>query len=431
MGEFHGTGEILRVNKLEPILVRPDGETPDGSYFISTLDQSLAVVAETVYCYKGDEKKPSDDGYRVIRIALAKVLVHYYPLAGSLVMNSEGELMVRCTGEGAAFVEAVAEHDMEVLGDISVPDLEKLGLLVHTFPETMNIVEIPILTVQVTRFKCGGFVLGVALNHCMADGISAMEFVNSWAETARGLPINPPFLDRSLLRSRQPPKITFPHPEFAEIDDVSNISSLFQEHQIQYKSFCFDQNKLTQLKKIAMEDDVVENCTTFVALSAFIWQARSKSLKMDPGQRTRLLFSVDGRARFNPPLPKGYFGNAAVVTCCSCSAGELMEKPLSFAVRLVQEAIELVTEDYIRSVIDYLEATKAHLSLMSTDLMVATWTRLSFHTSDFGWGEPFQSGPVTVPIALFLPHGKGRKDINLLLGLPLPAMEAFQELMKI
>lgn len=123
---------------------------PNGSYLISPLDHSLAIIAETVYCYKGDEKKPSDDACWVIRSALAKVLVHYYPLAGSLVMSSEGELMVQCTGEGAVFVEAVAEHDMEVLGDISVPDPEKLGLLVHSFPETMNIIEIPILTVQVT-----------------------------------------------------------------------------------------------------------------------------------------------------------------------------------------------------------------------------------------------------------------------------------------
>lgn len=63
--------------------------------------------------------------------------------------------------------------------------------------------------------------------------------------------------------------------------------------------------------------------------------------------------------------------------------------------------------------------------------MITTWTRHAFHTTDFGWGEPFQSGPVTVPVLLFLPHGKGRKGINLLLGLPVPAMEAFQELMKI
>jgi omega-hydroxypalmitate O-feruloyl transferase len=29
--------------------------------------------------------------------------------------------------------------------------------------------------------------VGLAMNHCMFDDINAMEFVNSWAETARGV----------------------------------------------------------------------------------------------------------------------------------------------------------------------------------------------------------------------------------------------------
>ena len=55
---------------------------------------------------------------------------------------------------------------------------------------------------QVTRFKCGGFALGLAMNHCMFDGIGAMEFVNSWAETARGVAelTVPPFLDRGVAQ---------------------------------------------------------------------------------------------------------------------------------------------------------------------------------------------------------------------------------------
>lgn len=178
-----------------------------------------------------------------------------------------------------------------------------------------------------------------------------------------------------------------------------------------------------------MGDGIVKNCTTFAALSAFIWQARSKALKMNPAQQTRLLFCVDGRSRFKPPLPKGYFGNAAVFTCCLCSAGELTEKPLSFAVRLVQEAIELVTEDYNRSAVDFLDATRAHLSLTAT-LMIWSLHGLDM-PSRFWLGRALPVRACNSASTLFLPHGKGRKGINLLLGLPVPAMEAFQEPMKI
>jgi len=122
-----------------------------------------------------------------------------------------------------------------------------------------------------------------------------------------------------------------------------------------------------------------------------------------------------------------------VLTNSICSAGELLENPLSFAVGLVQKAVNMVTDSYMRSAIDYFEVTRARPSLAAT-LLVTTWSRLSFHTTDFGWGDPIFSGPVTLPekeVILFLSHGKERKSINVLLGLPASAMKIFEELMQI
>ncbi|KAL9372882.1 hypothetical protein Peur_035126 [Populus x canadensis] len=93
--------------------------------------------------------------------------------------------------------------------------------LVYEIPGAQVILEIPLVVAQVTKFKCGGFVLGPCTNHCMYDGIGAMEFVNSWGATARGLPLDvPPFLDRSILKAQNPPKIEFIYHEFAGIEDV-------------------------------------------------------------------------------------------------------------------------------------------------------------------------------------------------------------------
>lgn len=284
-----------------------------------------------------------------------------------------------------------------------------------------------------TKFNCGGFVLGLCMNHCMFDGLGAMEFVNAWGETARGLPLKvPPFLDRSILKARSPPKIEYPHHEFAEIKDISNTAKLYEEEML-YRSFCFNSEKLEYLKKKAMEDGVLEKCTTFESLSAFVWKARTQALRMKPHQKTKLLFAVDGRSRFEPPIPKGYFGNAIVLTNSLCSAGEVMENPLSFSVGLVQKAVQMVTDSYMRSAIDYFEVSRARPSLAAT-LLITTWSRLSFHTTDFGWGEPLLSGPVALPekeVILFLSHGKERKSINVLLGLPASAMDIFEELMQI
>lgn len=268
----------------------------------------------------------------------------------------------------------------------------------------------------------------------MFDGLGAMEFVNSWGETARGLPLKvPPFLDRTILRSRNPPKVEFEHHEFAEIEDVSKTWKLYEQEEMCYRSFCFDPEKLDQLKKKCMEDGALSRCTTFEAISAFVWKARTQALRMQPYQQTKLLFAVDGRSRFDPPLPEGYFGNGIVLTNSLCNAGDLLENPMSFAVKLVQDAVKMVTDSYMRSAIDYFETTRARPSLAAT-LLITTWSRLSFHTTDFGWGEPVLSGPVALPekeVILFLSHGKERKSINVLLGLPEPAMKTFEELMQI
>ncbi|KAK6920479.1 hypothetical protein RJ641_014157 [Dillenia turbinata] len=422
----------LVVEKGEPVLVQPAEETEKGFYFLNNLDQNIAVTVHTIYGFKSDNRG-NEEAADVLKEALSKVLVHYYPSAGRLTVSPEGKLTVDCTGEGAVFVEADANCTLEEIGDVTKADFANLGKLVYNIPGATHVLEIPPLVVQLTKFKCGGFVLGLGMNHCLFDGVGAMDFINLWTETTRGLPQKVlPFLDRGILKARDPPKIEFNHHEFAEIEDVSDLSDLYEE-EMAYKSFSFDPEKLDKLKKKAMEDGVIAKCTSFEALAAFVWKARCEALKMRPEQKAKLLFAVDARSRFEPPLPNPYFGNGIVLTNSLCSAGDIVNNHLSFTVQLVQKAINMITDSYMRSAIDYFEATRARPSLTAT-LLITTWSRLSFHTIDFGWGDPLLSGPVALPekeVSLFLSHGKARKSTTVVLGLPSSAMKTFEELMQI
>ncbi|OVA17439.1 Transferase [Macleaya cordata] len=416
----------LNVNKGEPTLVPPAEKTQKGLYFLSNLDQIMRAVTQTIYFFKSVEKG-NELAAEVIKDGLAKVLVYYYPLAGRLTIGAEGKLFVDCTGEGSVFVEAEADCTIEEIGDITKPNAVTLTKLVYDIPGANNILENPLLVAQVTKFKCGGFVLGLSMNHCMFDGIAAMEFVNSWGEIARGLPLTiPPILDRSMLKARNPPKLEFTHHEYAEIKDISNTLDLHQEEML-YRSFLFDPKKLDELKTKSMEDGVLDKCTTFESLSAFVWRARTRALKLQPDQQTKLLFAVDGRSRFDPPLPKGYFGNGVMFMSCLCSVGKLLENPISFTIGLIQKSIKMVTDGYLRSSMDYFEVTRVRPSLSAT-FLISTWSRLSFHTTDFGWGEPILSGPVPLEgLNLFLSHAKEKKSISVLLGLPTTSMKIFEE----
>lgn len=273
------------------------------------------------------------------------------------------------------------------------------------------------------------------MSHNMFDGVAAMEFLNSWCETAKGLPLSlPPFLDRTILRPRNPPKIEFAHNEFDDIEDISSTGKLYEEEKLVYRSFLFEPEKLDKLKTMAMEKDNNNNkVSTFQALTGFLWKSRCEALGFKPEQRVKLLFAADGRSRFVPRLPEGYSGNGIVLTGLVTSAREIVENPLSHSVGLVKSVVELVTDGFMRSAMDYFEVNRTRPSLNAT-LCITSWSKLTLHKLDFGWGEPVFSGPVGLPgkeAILLLPSGNDMKSIDVFLGLPTSAMEVFEELMKI
>ncbi|KAI3936585.1 hypothetical protein MKW92_032423 [Papaver armeniacum] len=432
-------GELIIKIKRET-MVPPAEETPKDLYFLSNFDTMNMNMLNTIYCFN----KPFDvgrlDPAEAIRDGLAKVLVDYYPMAGRITMIENGKFMVNCTGEGALFVEAEANITLDEIGDFSIPDPDTYEKLVYILDQK-NILQNPLYLAQVTKFKCGGLVLGVSMNHALMDGISGMEFMKSWGEVTRGLPLtNPPFLDRTLLKARNPPKVEIKHGH-EDIVDISNTKAIFEQEMLIYKSFVFDPENLEQLKKKAMEDGVVKRCTSFEVLTALMWRARTQSLRLHPDQQVRLYFPVDARSILDPKLPKGYFGNAIINMSCQCSASEMLDSPLSSTIERIQRSIKMATDDYVKSNIDFLEEPKSFQHHSSTTYL-SSWSNLRLSSIDFGWGEPFFAGPTKLTLiienptklilvwVLFLAHGKENKGINLILGLPASSMESFEALIE-
>ncbi|CAH8295055.1 unnamed protein product [Eruca vesicaria subsp. sativa] len=431
-----GDSSQFVVTTKTPVLVAPKSETPKGLYYLSNLDQNIAVMVKTLYYFKS-KSRTNQEAYSVIKKSLSEVLVHYYPVAGRLTISPEGKIAVNCTGEGVVLVEAETNCEIDMIQEAIYENrMEIIEKFVYDLPDARNILEIPPVIIQVTYFKCGGFVLGLGMSHNLFDGLAASEFLNSWCETAKGIPLTvPPFLDRTILRPRHPPKIEFPHNEFNEIEDISGISKLYDEEKLVYKSFLFESGKLEKLKNMATEENINGNnkVTTFQALTGFLWKSRCEALRFKPDQRVKLLFAADGRSRFIPPIPVGYCGNGIVLTGSVTSSEELVGNPLSHSVGLVKKVVELVTDGFMRSAIDYLEMNRTQPSLTAT-LLITSWSRLTLHKLDFGWGKPVFSGPVGLPgkeVILFLPGLNDTKSINVFLGLPSPAMKIFEELMKI
>ncbi|KAL3686928.1 hypothetical protein R1sor_013237 [Riccia sorocarpa] len=428
------TADKLKVTVEKVEYVLPAEPKEPQVYFLTNLDQNTALLVKTLYVFEAREGR-TEDPAQVLKTSLAKILNHYWPLAGRLTLSPEMKLIIDYNNEGACFAEATAHAELKDLGDISRPS-EQHAQLLYTVPGSSNVLDTPCMVAQVTKFKCGGWTLGLSLQHSIFDGIGANEFIKLWGETARGVPLSlTPHIDRSVLKARSPPKVEFPHEEFAEIENLSKGEGVDTSEDIVYRYFTFGPEQIDALKKRAVEGDghEVQSCSTFQVLSALIWRARTRALQLVPEQKTRLYFAVNGREKFVPPLPEGYVGNGIVLTFCMTTSADLVDRPLSHSVKLIQDSIKMIDDRYMRSAIDYFELTRARPALTAS-VIITTWSRLPFQASDFGWGEPVQTGPVTLPdkeVVLFLANGKEKNSISVLMGLPSKVMERFEESLQV
>lgn len=430
------TAPNFTITRKPPVFVAPDRPTPRQSLYLSNLDDQRGVryhIPRLLF-YRSDsdswKKKNEEDPVKVVKEALAKVLVHYYPFAGRLRDADNGKLTVDCTGEGVLFVEADADISLGDFGDL-YPPIPRGDEFINNVPGSKKITDSPLLLVQVTRLRCGGFVLGLRSNHCMTDGVGIAQFVKAMSEMARGAasPVVPPVWNREILRPREKPTVEFPHPEYDQPtpDEYKQLMALQGEMNIN-KSFFFGLRDIEALKRHVE----CSNCTTFEALSACLWQSITKALKLPADQGLKMLFPLNARSRFQPPLPAGYYGNAISFACAEAKVGDLTRQPLSFAVNLINEAKRRIDDKYLRSAIDVMEVKgRPHFAVGGT-YIITDLSKLEYAKADFGWGKAAYAGfawGVTPGWSNFsVPLMKDFQGIVAPVCLPHVAMEKFEEI---
>ncbi|THG20514.1 methanol O-anthraniloyltransferase-like [Camellia sinensis] len=212
---------VFIVRRQNPKLLVPSKPTPHELKQLSDIDdqKGFRFQVPVIMFYKNNPSMEGKDPASVIREALAKALVFYYPFAGRLVEGPNRKLSVDCTAEGVLFIEADANVELDWLGDTIGPGCPYLEELLYDVPGSDGIVGCPLLLIQVTRFSCGGFTFAIRLNHTMSDGSGLIQFLNTIAEFAQQpqtkiTPSVPPIWQRHLLSARQPPSITCPHHEY-------------------------------------------------------------------------------------------------------------------------------------------------------------------------------------------------------------------------
>ncbi|GJN22515.1 hypothetical protein PR202_gb10084 [Eleusine coracana subsp. coracana] len=416
----------MAVEIVESCMVTPCEATPRHGVWLSNLDLLVARShTPTVYIYRRQNNSPGFFSPDVLKAALSKALVTFYPLAGRLDARDGGARPeIRCTGEGALFVTARSDAALDDLGGF-VPTDELRRMLVPSADGDDELAGI-LAMFQVTFFKCGGVSLGAAIHHTAADGLAALDLVNTWAAIARGaddIPMPRPWLDRTLLRARSPPVVRFDHAEYSRGGGGSSKKKVNP-----FDSAILPLSK-SQVDSLKDEGDSKKKkkLSTFQAVVAHVWRCACKARGFTGTEDTRLYMTADARSRLtSPPLPRGYFGNAIFRASAVAKAGAVVAEPIAAVADMVSGATRGLDDERVRSLVDYLEELvsdgaaglrKGEWVMPETDLWVISWQGLPIYDADFGWGRPVFMGRACLQFSglVYLvpgpPDGDGRLDV--------------------
>ncbi|GFZ08603.1 acetyl CoA:(Z)-3-hexen-1-ol acetyltransferase [Actinidia rufa] len=400
---------VFTVRRKEPRLVLPSKSTPRELKQLSDIDdqEGLRFQVPVIMFYKRNLSMEGEDPVKVIRKALAEALVFYYPFAGRLIEGPNRKLVVDCTSEGVLFIEADADIELnQLIGDTIDPGFSYLDELLHDVPGSEGILGCPLLLIQVTRFRCGGWAFAIRLNHTMSDGPG--EF----------------------LAARQPPSITFQHHEY---EQVINTTTDDNNKSMTNKSFFFGPKEIRAIRNHLLPHHRATS-STFDILTACLWRCRTCALGLDPNDTVRISCIANGRGKHGLCVPRGYYGNVIAYPALVSRAGMISTSPLEYVVEEVKKAKARMTGEYFRSVADLMVTKGRPLYTVAGNYIVSDNTRVGFDTIDFGWGKPVYGGPARAsPVISFYARFKdnrGEDGTVVLMCLPEAAMERFQEELK-
>ncbi|GFZ19014.1 hypothetical protein Acr_27g0007530 [Actinidia rufa] len=421
---------------VEKFVVCPEKPTKCRRIFLSNIDLGLLIYQESVSFFDPPRISFLEACQKLYR-ALERLFVPYDFFAGRLVSSLEDSqrLEIDCNGAGVVVAAARTETRLSQLGELMVPKPEFkqfVGFLHEENEEQMNIKDMPLLFVQLTQLGCGAVAFASRYNHCVLDGVAVHEFVANMASLTRGEElVIAPNPDRTLFKARIPPIITHPHHEYSKptiknsFCTINLVSPYDQTHLIYLSPSC-----IADIKKVATRDGKLRGCTTFQAVAARIWKARSAAVEMGDEKVSTMFFPVDCRKRVVPPAPVGFAGNALIPGFARASVKELKEEEDHVIVQKVQEGLERLDDEYVRSSIDWLEVNKG-LPWREDSFSLVSWWRLGVEEDEYIWGKTICTTPVALKPGLvyLLPGPREEGGLHICLELPDDQIQEFRRLM--
>jgi shikimate O-hydroxycinnamoyltransferase len=380
---------VMQVEIISKEIIKPSSPTPHHlrNFKLSFLDQiAPSLYIPIIFFYHSNHGVGVDpfERSRSLKKSLAETLTRFYPLAGAPINE---DFSINCNDKGADYIEARVPCKLSQVVDN--PKAQELIQLLPFEPHhsCTEIGKEVLLAVQYNIFECGGVAIAVCVSHKIADGTSAVTFVNAWAGTSRGA--------SEVISSSFDAATHFP------LRDTTGFmpNEAISKENIVTKRFVFNKSSIAALRKEASVAFGPEDRgpSRVEAISAFIWRRFMAMAKAKQGNKKPKLFAavhaVNLRERMVPQLPVHSFGNLWRVAIAT-SLVEI-EKDCCFLVRQLRNSIMEINSEYVKKLqdsnghLDFMKKTSKQLVQGEIEFCnFSSWCWFPFYEVDFGMGKP-------------------------------------------
>ncbi|XP_055811430.1 stemmadenine O-acetyltransferase-like [Solanum dulcamara] len=396
--------EIIILSKEK---VKPSTPTPLHlrNHNLCFFDQlAFGICITPIFFYKNNNNIVDNH----LKNSLAETLTLFYPLAGEL--SSEDSTFVDCNDNGVLYVEARVK---DVCMDEFLRNID-LSQLINFLPQNasmgskMNYVQTleTLVSIQVTRFDCGGVAIGGVLFHKLLDGDTMSKFFNTWAKIACG--DNDDGVENMASLDFTSSSLLFPAQNFPQEFLETKKRIFFYEEKSLVRRFVFYAKAIESIKmKVSSEN--VPNPSRVEALTTFIWKHMILATRATKGISSRPIMVahlVNLRSRIEPKLPNA-FGNLVFVANSEVIEMSDHELELPHLLGIVREMFETMNSENLKAlegddaldcIVDMATQVGSLLPQLDT-YKFSSWCNFGLYDVDFGWGKPIFIAPFIEPIS--------------------------------
>ncbi|XP_071686797.1 pelargonidin 3-O-(6-caffeoylglucoside) 5-O-(6-O-malonylglucoside) 4'''-malonyltransferase-like [Rutidosis leptorrhynchoides] len=379
---------MTKIEKQSNTFIKPIIPTPPTHhhYKLGSLDELAPFWNVSVVLFFSQVNDQDQKFVVGLETSLEKTLTLLYPLAGRYVDETQ---IIDCNDEGVEFIHAKVNIKLqEILGSEMDPKLVDEFISFNTL--AAHKLTSPLLSIQVTKFECGGVAIGVNATHKIVDASTLCTFLNVWA-----------------VINRENNEIEFSGPGF-------NSSSLFPARGIRRRTqptISDDMlRKCTRKKYLFSESDIsnIRANTTIASLSKvqLVMAILSKAfIDVDRAinkysRECIIVHPMNIREKMASLIPSNSCGN--LVAFCATKT-DIYETTIELA-DVISESFKKSVNNLSKVHHDTEEGKCMVLDSMcqkvpeSTHMIgISSWCKFPFYEVNFGFGKPIWAAPGTIP----------------------------------